>query len=130
MNRISSRADIELLIDRFYEKVIKDELIGFFFNSVIKLDWAKHIPIMYDFWETTLLGVAIYKGNPMLKHIELHAKQKLKPEHFDRWLHIWEETIKENFEGDIAENAVKKANQIGELMKIKIDRHDAFNKKN
>lgn len=130
MNRITSRADIELLIDRFYEQVVNDELIGFFFNSVIKLDWKKHIPIMYDFWETTLLGIATYKGNPMLKHIELHRKQELKPEHFDRWLHIWEKTVLENFEGDIAENAVNKARQIGELMKIKIARHDAFKRKN
>lgn len=128
MKEIKSRTDIELLINKFYEKIVEDDLIGFFFKKVIKLDWSKHIPVMYDFWETTLLGVAKYKGNPMKIHIDLHMKEKLKPEHFDRWLEIWEETIKENFDGDKSEQAIKKAIQIGMLMKFKIEQYATNNK--
>lgn len=120
MKEILNRTDIESLVDKFYEKVIVDESIGFFFQDVIELDWKIHIPIMYDFWESTLLGLAKYKGNPVLKHIELNNKRKLKPEHFSRWLELWKQTIKENFYGAIAEDAIKKASQIGELMKFKI----------
>jgi|TARA_B110000261_G_C13059187_1_gene347448 hemoglobin len=43
------------------------------------------IPIIYDFWETTLLGVTKYKGNPMLKHIELNTMEELNAEYFERW---------------------------------------------
>lgn len=121
MKEISNRADVEFLVNQFYEKVIADDAIGFFFTDVITLDWKKHIPVMYDFWETTLFGVAKYKGNPMLKHIELHTKKALKAEHFSRWLKLWEQTIKENFQGNIAEQAIKKAIQIGVLMKFKIE---------
>ncbi len=71
MKDIQERKDIELLVDEFYKKVLKDDVIGHFFTEVVQLDWEKHIPIMYDFWETTLLGNIKYKGNPMVKHIEL-----------------------------------------------------------
>ena len=123
MKELENREDIKLLIDTFYKKILIDDKIGFFFTKVIKLDWSKHIPIMYDFWETTLLGVAKYKGNPMLKHIELNAMEAIKAEHFERWISIWKETIQENFVGEISEQAIKKAEQIGGLMKFKIEQH-------
>ncbi len=120
MADITSRKDIELLVDHFYTKVLKDELIGHFFTKVVQLDWDKHFPIMYDFWETTLLGHMKYKGNPMLKHIQLNAKSELKSEHFDRWLKLWKETIERNFHGPKSEEMIQKAQQIGALMKYKV----------
>lgn len=119
---IETRADIELLINEFYKGVIEDDVIGFFFTKVVKLDWKTHIPVMYDFWETTLLGNMIYKGNPMLKHIELSKKEPLKAKHFKRWLSLWETTIRENFEGKKAKEAIQKANQIADLMLFKVER--------
>ena len=123
MKDIKTRADIELLVDQFYKQVIKDKIIGYFFNEIVALDWTKHIPVMYNFWESTLFHLAKYKGNPMLKHIELNKKAELKHEHFSRWLELWEQTIKETFHGVIAEEAIKKANQIAEIMKYKIAQH-------
>lgn len=123
MKELENREDIEFLVDTFYKKIIVDDKIGFFFTKVIKLDWNKHIPAMYDFWETTLLGVAKYKGNPMLKHIDLNAMEKLNAEHFERWLSLWKETIQGNFVGEISEQAIKKADQIGGLIKFKIEQH-------
>jgi hemoglobin len=117
---IENRGDIETLVDEFYKKVIADDLIGHFFTKVIELKWDRHIPTMYDFWETTLLGKMRYKGNPMVKHIELNRKESLNPEHFDRWLALWESTVTENFGGGKAEEAIHRARQIGELMKYKI----------
>ncbi|MCG9972929.1 group III truncated hemoglobin [Christiangramia crocea] len=120
---IQSRKDIELLVDEFYKMVIKDDLIGHFFTKVIELDWDRHIPVMYDFWETSLLGEMKYKGNPMLKHIELSKKETLKPEHYERWLSLWKQSIRGNFEGEKAETAIQRGRQIGELMKIKIEKY-------
>lgn len=120
MKEINNRADIELLVNQFYKKVINDDQIGYFFHTVIKLDWGKHIPIMYDFWETTLLGIPKYKGNPIQAHININNKEILTAEHFQRWLELWEETITETFEGKKANDAIKKAIQIAELMKLKI----------
>ena len=123
MKELENREDIKFLIDTFYTKILVDDKIGFFFTKVIKLDWSKHIPIMYDFWETTLLGVAKYKGNPMLKHMELNAMEELNAEHFERWISLWKETIQENFVGEISRQAIIKAEQIGGLMKFKIEQH-------
>ncbi len=123
MKELENREDIEFLVDTFYKKIIDNDKIGFFFTKVIKLDWNKHIPIMCDFWETTLLGVAKYKGNPMLKHIELNAIEELNAKHFEHWLDLWKESIQENFVGEMSEEAIKRAEQIGGLMKFKIKQH-------
>jgi hemoglobin len=50
MPDITTRQDIELLVDKFYGQVIEDDIIGEFFTGVVKLDWTVHIPIMYNFW--------------------------------------------------------------------------------
>jgi len=123
MNDIKNREDIEFLIDEFYKQVVKDDVIGFFFTQIVKLDFEKHIPTMYDFWETTLLGKMKYKGNPMVKHIELNDKEPLTSIHFERWLQLWEETLSKHFNGPKAQEALKRAKQIGELMKFKIQQH-------
>ncbi|MEM7299216.1 MAG: group III truncated hemoglobin [Bacteroidota bacterium] len=117
---ITSRNDIELLINRFYEQVLTDDVIGEFFTEIVELDWKVHIPIMYDFWETILLGNIRYKGNPMLKHIDLNRKKELEAIHFEQWLRLWEHTVRSHFEGPNAEEAINRAQQIAGLMKHKI----------
>lgn len=105
----------------FYSKILKDNLIGHFFTQVVKLHFEKHLPTMIDFWETVLFGKAIYKGNPILKHIDLHRIEALKPEHFKRWIAVWKETVNELFKGENAKQAIAKAKQMGKLMEIKIE---------
>jgi hemoglobin len=117
---IENRKDIETLVDSFYQKVIKDRTIGYIFNEVVKLDWEKHIPTMYDFWETTLFHRAIYKGNPMRIHVDLHAKETLKKAHFDQWLLLFNETVDELFQGEKSNLAKTRALSIATVMQIKI----------
>jgi hemoglobin len=117
---IESRKDIELLVDTFYKKALKDEIIGYIFNEVAKIDLAKHMPTMYNFWETTLFHKASYKGNPMKIHVDLHAKEPLKKEHFDQWLSMFSETVNELFHGEKAELAKTRALSIATVMQIKI----------
>ena len=52
-NDILTREDIKLLVDRFYDKVQSDPLLGPVFSHV---DWPHHLPIMYNFWSSMLLG--------------------------------------------------------------------------
>ena len=117
---IEDNRDIEFLIDAFYKKVIEDDLIGPFFTEVIKLDWEKHIPVMNDFWETVLFSRMKYKGDPMLKHIELNKIKVLKAEHFDRWLQLWKNTINSHFDGKTASEAIRRAENIAQLMQVKL----------
>lgn len=125
---ITSRADIEFLIDTFYKKVVIDPTIGDFFNTIIVLDWAVHIPIMYDFWETVLLGNMKYKGNPVMRHIELNRKAALTEIHFSTWVALWRETINEHFEGKKAAEAIDRAEKMEKLLlaKIKSSQNRAF----
>ena len=62
----------------------------------------------------------------MLKHIELNRRKTIAPAHFERWLWHWKNTVEENFRGEKAEEAVKKANQIASLMKYKIEQQKWF----
>ena len=74
---ILNREGIKMLVDSFYKKVLKDDIIGFIFTDTVEFIWEKHIPIMYDFWDSMLFHTAFYKGNPMLKHIALNKKIEL-----------------------------------------------------
>lgn len=119
---IRNAADIKNLIDTFYEKVQSDDVIGYIFNDVAKVDWPSHLPKMYAFWEFLLLGTPdAYRGNPIQKHFELHAKHPLKIEHFDRWLALFQGTVDELFEGKGADDAKFRAYAIAETWKPKFD---------
>ena len=71
-------------------------------------DYFAGPPLVYDFWESVLLGNAVYRGNAIEKHIELHQKQKLSSEHFERWLSLWQSTVNSNFEGPTATKAIER----------------------
>ena len=120
MQDIENKQDIELLINEFYKKVMADPFIGPFFTKVAHFSWVIHIPIMVSFWETILLGTITYKGNPMIKHIELNKLSPLKQSHFERWLTLWEETINESFTGQKSVEAITRAGTIAQIMQYKI----------
>ena len=79
MKDITSREDVELLVRSFYTKVRKNETLGYIFDDVIKIDWEHHIPILVDFWETTLLDTNSYQRNAMAEHFKVNQKIKLEP---------------------------------------------------
>jgi len=117
---IESGKDIKWLIDHFYEEVKKDPVIGYIFNEVIELNWGKHLPVMYSFWENTLFYTGSYTGNPMIKHQHIHEITPLRAEHFDRWTTLFIATIDNYFTGEKADLAKQRALSIAEIMKIKI----------
>ncbi len=116
---IRFRSDIEQLINTFYDQVKSDPVIGYIFNDVAKVDWPKHLPIMYDFWEFLLLQGKNYQGNPIQKHFDLHAHHPLKAEHFDRWLEIFQKSVDDLFAGPVADDAKLRAMIIAETWKPK-----------
>jgi hemoglobin len=121
MNDIKTREDIIVLVDSFYGKIKTNNLLAPIFNDVAKIDWQHHLPNMYDFWETLLLGKQAFKGNPMLKHLQLSKQTEMSKIHFDTWLSLWTETIDELYKGETAEEAKQKAENISRLMLFKIE---------
>lgn len=127
MKDIKNAEDVKLLVDSFYQKATKDPGIGHFFTKVVALNFEAHMPTMYAFWESVLFGKATYKGNPMIKHLALHQKSSMLPEHFERWLNLWETTINHLFVGEKANEAKAKAQQIAKLMQYKVGQMKDFN---
>lgn len=121
MKNLETRKDVEFLVNKFYDKVGKDETIGFFFNDIAKVNWDLHLPKMYQFWETLLFGKASYKGNPMAAHFPINEMEAMEKHHFDHWLELWTATVDENFEGENAEAAKTKASNIANLMAHKME---------
>jgi hemoglobin len=131
MRDIETREDIDELMEEFYRKAISDELIGYIFTDVAKLDLEHHLPIIGDFWEMMLFGTvhfpAKYGRSPMQVHHALHQKERLKAEHFGRWVKLFCETVDENFAGATAELAKVRAVSIAETMRIRFSPENAAN---
>ncbi len=117
---ITTREDIELLMNTFYERLLSDENINYIFTDVAKLDIKKHIPVIVDFWESVLLNKNVYHNNTMKIHLNLNEKSALTKMHFDIWLKHFNKTVNELFEGDIAFIAKQRASSVATVMQIKI----------
>lgn len=116
---IKNRADIEKLVDAFYGKIQSNPEIGYFFNDVAKVDWKKHLPKMYDFWENILFSMGDYSGNPMTKHKEIHEKSKMNQWHFQLWNILFNETVDGLFIGKNAEEIKQRSANIAAAMMFK-----------
>lgn len=109
---LSSRADVERLVIEFYRRAYADPLIGPIFTDIAKMDLEAHLPIMCDFWETVLFRAGVYRRNALQVHRDLHALSPLLPEHFERWLLLWNGTVDELFAGEKAELAKLQAERV------------------
>lgn len=117
---INNRADIEILVQKFYGKVMYDPIIGHFFKEVKQVNWGSHLPMMYSFWENALFFTGGYHGNPMNVHRHLHHLSPSSKVHFDHWTTLFSETVDEMFEGPMAEKAKQHALNISKIMQLKI----------
>ncbi len=115
-NDIQSRYDIELLVNTFYEKVRENKMLGYIFNDVAKINWESHLPKMYSFWASILLGEHSFSGNPMQKHIALSKITEMTDKEFSEWLYLFIETVDELFVGEKANEAKLRAGNIARLM--------------
>lgn len=124
---ISSREDIDVLLTRFYSKLLADSRINYIFQDVVKVDMQSHLPILGDFWESVLFNRNLYNNNPMMIHLEMSEKTQLLKEHFDTWLHYFNSTVDENFDGPIAFKAKERALSIATVMQIRIKQKNQGN---
>ncbi|SFN62287.1 hemoglobin [Bizionia echini] len=122
---IETRDDVFLLVSSFYEKVRADEFLGPFFNRVIT-DWDAHIERLTTFWETSLFMTRKlekkYYGNPLEVHVQVDKENNhtITEHHFGAWLNLWFQTIDEHFEGEVADNAKRRARKMGSFMYLNI----------
>jgi hemoglobin len=117
---IENRADVELLVNTFYGKVRGNDVIGPIFNDVVKVDWDHHLPRMYSFWSSLLIGEHSFSGNPMQKHVEISRMASMTETEFSEWLILFNHTVDELFLGEKAHEAKIRAANIARLMLHKI----------
>ena len=91
---------IGLCVRRFYETAQKDPLLAPVFEVSIA-DWEHHFSKLQDFWSRALLGTERYSGFPFPPHLRL----PVEPEHFARWLALFERTAGETLPPELAEKA-------------------------
>jgi hemoglobin len=117
---IASRTDIEQVINSFYGKAKTDAGIGFFFTEVVPVNWSKHLPVMYDFWEHIVFNTGSYNGNPMPLHAALHKKHPMTTAHFNRWVELFTGTVDDLYQGPNATLMKQRATSIATIMQAKI----------
>lgn len=115
--KIGTIEDIRVLVDSFYGKVQKDEILKDIFNEKIGNRWPEHLEKMYTFWQTILLEEHTYFGAPFPPHARLPVAR----EHFERWLKLFFETVDEHFEGEKADEAKWRGQKMAEMFQIKIE---------
>ncbi|GAB2541689.1 group III truncated hemoglobin [Spirosoma aerophilum] len=125
---LDSPEAVRFLVDSFYEKVQVDPFIGPIFTDVAQVDWSKHLPKMYAFWESLILGNNAYDGHPFRPHLIVNQKHTLTIEHFERWLQLFTATLSENFSGEAADQVRQRATQIALVWNNKLEyiNNDSF----
>jgi hemoglobin len=95
---------IRACVRSFYAKAQNDALLAPVFAASIG-DWEHHLERIQDFWSRHLLGTARYDGHPFAPHMQL----PVEPEHFARWLELFEETARETLSAPLAGQAIERA---------------------
>lgn len=106
---------IARLVRTFYDRARADEVIGPIFNAAVA-DWEEHIEKISLFWGGIMLRTGKYHGRPMHPHLMLG----LEPQHFDRWLALFEKTTHELFPDEVAEAFVLRARRIADSFELAI----------
>lgn len=113
---ITTRADLDVLLRRFYTAAFADPLIGPFFTEIAGTDLDVHMPRITDFWERALFRTAEYRRNAFAPHAALHAARPLTAEHFGRWVQLWHATIDGLHRGPNADRAKAQGERIAVAM--------------
>ena len=85
-------AYISILVDSFYARVRRDELLGPIFNEKIGDHWPQHLAKLKDFWSSVALNTGRYDGRPMPVHMAIPGIGRM---HFDVWIGLFEKTLQD-----------------------------------
>ena len=122
MNDIETREDILLIIRKFYELLLADARINFFFTKITSIDkhLEEHLETLVTFWEQSLFLKGGYHNNMFQIHKDVHKKSPLKKEHYNIWLTHFNHSIDANFAGKYAEKMKTQALSMATILQIKL----------
>ncbi|MFD3324705.1 group III truncated hemoglobin [Streptomyces sp. NPDC058701] len=102
---IAGRADLDVVLRRFYSAAFADRRIGAFFTEIAGTDLEVHLPRITDFWERSLFRSAGYRRNAFAPHAALHTAREMTAADFGRWVQLWRAAIDGLHSGPNAERA-------------------------
>ena len=108
MNLELAHKEIQTIVVAFYQKAIKDVIIGYHFRHIE--DFSLHIPRIITFWKWQLLGISLknqgtektqkdreLQGSPgtdaPFHLIQTHRPLKIKKGEVGRWIILFEATL-------------------------------------
>lgn len=106
---LDSPEEVFEMVTRQYADVVQDDLLAPHFTfGPDHMDWRALIESITDFWNHVLLYAPSYDIDIIEHHQRLHERAPFTPEHFDRWLQIFHDTIDGGWSGPNAEIAKKR----------------------
>lgn len=111
--RPASEGDIKIMVRRFYDIALADDLLGPMFRAEIP-DLEAHLPVVENFWSHALLGTSRYSGSPFARHLHLTVEE----EHFDRWMAAFTRAVQETLPPAAADAAMKRARHMTMSFKV------------
>ncbi|RMH26810.1 MAG: group III truncated hemoglobin [Planctomycetota bacterium] len=108
--------DIRRLVEAFYTRVREDDLLGPIFAREVA-EWSRHLPKMTDFWSTVILRTGRYAGRPIEAHLRIDG---LSPDHFRRWLGLWESTVGDEMPPEARDAFVLAARRMASSMQSRL----------
>ena len=118
---IEGRADIETLVNTFYDRVRTNATLGFIFERVAQTNWETHLPKMYAFWETVLFRSGGFTGNPLAAHAKLVPMTEMGRVQFDEWLALFRGTVDDLFAGEKATHIKAAAADMANVIHLRIN---------
>jgi hemoglobin len=82
---------IRVVVVEFYRRARRDDQLGPVFEAHVR-EWDEHLTRMTDFWSAALLRSGRYSGRPVERH---RAIAGLSRGHFDRWVELFEATVRD-----------------------------------
>ena len=107
---------LHALVERFYEKVRRDAVLGPIFEARIS-DWVPHLDRMVAFWSSVALMTGRYHGRP----VPAHARLPVDAVHFDLWLALFRETAHETCTPAGAAHVIERAERIARSLSIAVE---------
>lgn len=109
MHHELNRNAIAQLVHEFYDEVRRDPGLQPVFDAAIGENWGPHLERMVDFWSTVMLATHEFQGNVFGKHMALDG---VVPDHFKRWLALFEATARRLFIPELADEFLLVARRI------------------
>lgn len=108
-------AMIRALVHEFYARVRTEPVLGPIFERAIGERWDAHLVKLCDFWSSVMLATGRFQGRPMQAH---NRRPDIQPEHFGRWLALFEATAVEVCPPDAAALFVERSRMIGRSLEM------------